>query len=222
MPSSLLELPVWSSLTTDHSAVAVGGDLAKRYPADVLPFVAYREDSPQALEALEAIVLPGEIMVMPGQNGPVPNWNLVKQFEVFQFILDEPVVLDHSIGLKLGPEAVPSMVGLTQLVYPAYFREATATLGDYIGVWQGEQLIAMAGVRFSFPGYKEISAVCVHPDHRGKGLAKQLVKEVAKLIQDQGLVPFLHTETDNPAQKLYADVGFRVFAQRPVWVCQRS
>ncbi|MGA9320158.1 MAG: hypothetical protein WBW06_03770, partial [Xanthobacteraceae bacterium] len=41
-------------------------------------------------------------------------------------------------------------------------------LGSYIGIRSGGQLVAMAGERMKFDGFTEISAVCSHPEHRGR------------------------------------------------------
>ena len=46
-------------------------------------------------------------------------------------------------------------------------------------------------------GFTEISAVCTHPDFRGRGYAKQLVSVGALAIVARGETPFLHAVPDN-------------------------
>jgi predicted GNAT family acetyltransferase len=61
------------------------------------------------------------------------------------------------------------------------------------------------------PGYTEISAVCTHPDHRGKQLAHHLVLAVAGRIRARGDNPMLHAFANNaPAIALYEKLGFHV------------
>lgn len=71
-------------------------------------------------------------------------------------------------------------------------------------------------------GYQELSAVCTHPDHRGKGLASRLSRHLISHIGRQGDVPFLHTESDNStAQSVYERLGFELRAKMPFFVMDR-
>ncbi len=56
------------------------------------------------------------------------------------------------------------MLALTALVFPGFFRARIYELGRYLGIRQEGQLVAMAGERFFAGRYREISAVCTHPD----------------------------------------------------------
>jgi predicted GNAT family acetyltransferase len=107
---------------------------------------------------------------------------------------------------------------LTSIAYPHYFRPGTARLGPYFGVWEGERLVAMAGVRMAMPGWQELSAVCTHPEHRGRGLATTLSLRVVHEVLSAGDTPFLHTESDNPAREMYRKLGFRERALLPIRV----
>jgi predicted GNAT family acetyltransferase len=71
-------------------------------------------------------------------------------------------------------------------------------------------LVAMSGQRLQVPGYTEVSAVCTHPEHTGKGYAAALMLEVMRRIRDRGETPFLHVRGDNSrAIALYERLGFR-------------
>lgn len=114
------------------------------------------------------------------------------------------------------------MLELTALVYPSYFRAGTARLGDYFGVIKNGQLCAMAGIRMNFDGHQEISAVCTHPDSRGKGLASLLSLHLVHRITKSGDVAFLHTESDNSAaQSVYERLGFTLRKKLPFMVVDR-
>jgi GNAT superfamily N-acetyltransferase len=69
----------------------------------------------------------------------------------------------------------PEMVALTDLAFPGFFRSRTCEMGSYYGVRSDGELIAMSGERLTLDGYPEISGVCTHPAHRGKGLAAALI-----------------------------------------------
>jgi ribosomal protein S18 acetylase RimI-like enzyme len=65
-------------------------------------------------------------------------------------------------------------------------------------------------------GTPYIWSVATDPAYRGKGLATALIKEFEKyyIAQDYGRA-WLHTRVDNPAQKLYFDLGYRVASLEP-------
>jgi ribosomal protein S18 acetylase RimI-like enzyme len=50
--------------------------------------------------------------------------------------------------------------------------------------------------------------LATHPDHRGKGLASQLVEWVFPFADEQQAVVYLDTASDNPAARLYRRLGF--------------
>lgn len=102
------------------------------------------------------------------------------------------------------------MLALAQLTKPGPFGLRTRELGTYIGIRQNGQLVAMAGERLRVPGFTEISAVCTHPDHLGRGYAATLMTELMHRIRSRGEVPFLHVREDNTrAIPIYERLGFR-------------
>ena len=85
---------------------------------------------------------------------------------------------------RSGPATSAEMLALIELTRPGPFAARTIELGDYLGVFEGGELVAMAGERLRLPGFCEISAVCTRPDHRGRGLAAGLTALVAQRIID--------------------------------------
>ena len=76
----------------------------------------------------------------------------------------------------------------------------------------------MAGERMKPEGFTEVSGVCTHPDHRKRGYAAGLMREVARHILKLGETPFLHAFEDNvSAIALYEKLGF-VIRFRPVLI----
>ena len=103
------------------------------------------------------------------------------------------------------------MVSLAEMTEPGPFLERTRELGRFVGSFHEGQLAAMAGERLQLKGLREVSAVCTHPDHRGKGYARALMSEIIRGIVDRGETPFLHVRYRNVnAIALYERMGFRI------------
>jgi len=106
----------------------------------------------------------------------------------------------------MSPPEGTSPHGRTQ-AFPFFAR--THALGRYIGIREDGRLAAMAGERMRYDGFTEISAVCVHPDFRGRGYAQALVRAMMRSIADRGDTPMLHVFDDNHgAIALYESLGF--------------
>jgi len=111
---------------------------------------------------------------------------------------------------ELGPNDSPDMVELATLTKPGPFGTRTHELGTYLGVRREGKLVAMAGERLKIPGYTEVSAVCTHPAHTGKGYAQALMSEIMRRIVSRGETPLLHVREDNHrAVRVYEKLGFR-------------
>jgi predicted GNAT family acetyltransferase len=103
------------------------------------------------------------------------------------------------------------MLALTAATEPGPFLPRTIELGKYFGIRSDDgRLAAMAGERLRLPGFTEISAVCTHPDFRGRGYAKGLVAMLAAKIMTEGKTPFLHVNPENGAKVVYQKIGFQL------------
>jgi ribosomal protein S18 acetylase RimI-like enzyme len=207
-----LDNPLWASLTSDHRRFARGDERAKRYDADVAPFFAVPDASPSSSDLLDAMIAPGETVLLVGPTPEVPaGWELESLGEILQMVCESRIspVAGPPVS-TLGAAEHERVLELVALVYPHYFRPRTTELGRYIGVLEGDRLCAMLGLRMACPGWKEISAVCTHPDHVGKGLARHLLAIGSNDIFDRGETPFLHVSPKNTrAIQLYEQNGFR-------------
>jgi ribosomal protein S18 acetylase RimI-like enzyme len=113
--------------------------------------------------------------------------------------------------VALGEADAAEMLALATLTRPGPYRARTHELGDFIGVRQDGRLVAMAGERLKPVGFAEVSAVCTHPDHRGRGYAGALMRQVASRMLARGETPFLHVyATNTGAIALYEALGFRL------------
>jgi ribosomal protein S18 acetylase RimI-like enzyme len=207
-----LDRPPWSALTSSHAAFAVGNELVRRYRPEYSPLSAVREVSAPCLQALSALMQPGEIVGLFGAEPTAGEGDLVEVMHkpLEQFVYDKRDVNAGDVTPLVLTEAdAPEMMALAKLTEPGPFAARTVALGEYLGVRSGDRLIAMAGERMKFPGFTEISAVCTHPQHRGRGIAETLVRILMRNILARGEVPFLHIFSDNVAAgALYKKLGF--------------
>lgn len=215
MPDAIhpLDRPVWTALAGRQAGFAAGDARALRYRPEINLLAAAADDSPQALAALAALVPPGgKIATVEGAETPVPRGlTVAKQAMLVQMIAAHPVPAEPVDYLDLGDADAPEMLALATLTEPGPFVEATHRLGKFIGIRVDGRLVAMAGERMRAPGLTEVSAVCTHPDWRGRGLAGKLMRVVMARIAARGETPFLHSYASNAgAIVLYEKLGFRV------------
>lgn len=205
----LLLNPMWSALTTTHAAIARSHGALKRFPSDVAPFCAVEHEGddvghPAGFRQGETIYFLGTVPAIPA------NWTLLGESSVLQMILQgAPPDADEPDAPLLTAADAPSMQALTALAYPEFFRARTVMLGQYIGLHGPGRLNAMCGQRLACTGYREISAVCTHPDERGQGHAGRLIRQQVRAILAEGRAPFLHVSASNKsAWGLYEKIGF--------------
>ena len=210
---SLLDNPVWSSLSTAHASFAEGNAIAKRYPVDVAPLAATRAQSPESYQSLADLIGPAGTTALAFVTKPdlPPGWTIVRMLPNVQMVWNPtlPPRVEHRIE-DLNISHIHEMLALTALTQLGRFRKRAPELGSYLGIHKNVQLVAMAGEGFRFPGYTEISAVCTHPDHRGRGYASSLVSALIQKITKRSETPFLHVSEDNVgAIRLYEKLGFK-------------
>jgi predicted GNAT family acetyltransferase len=125
--------------------------------------------------------------------------------------------------MSLNDNNAGEMVELATLTKPGPFNLRTHEFGHYFGVFQQDRLVAMAGQRFHPGNYSEISAVCTHPDHLGRGYASLLIQHQLVLIRQQNRIPFLHVRDDNSrAISLYLRLGFIQNGSMNFYILRRS
>jgi predicted GNAT family acetyltransferase len=224
-----LDRPVWASLTTLLAPLSEGNELARRFDRAVNLFASARDDSPDALAAMAELVQPGErvyVLQVPEITVP-PGLMAVKRAQGVQMVASRQIEAEAAtvnVPLqRLTDSDAPDMLALAQLTEPGPFLARTHTMGNFIGVREQGQLAAMAGERLRMPGYTEVSGVCTHPDHRGRGLARRLSAAVAASIQARGDQPFLHAwKTNSAAIALYESLGFVLRAEVNVALLERA
>lgn len=203
----------WSALTGRHARLAVVECAARRYDPAFNVFAAVQDDSPASMADLAALVAAhGDVALLQPEAPPEAPGLAV----AFQGLGVQMVWERLSTGpdpefeiLPLGAADAPEMLALATLTEPGPFAARTNELGDFFGVKVDGRLVAMAGERMKPDGYTEISGVCTHPDHRGKGYAGALMRRVGAGVQARGDIPFLHAYAANTgAIALYESLGF--------------
>jgi ribosomal protein S18 acetylase RimI-like enzyme len=210
----VLDNVVWHSLRSRHGALAEGTGRARRYPPEVSVFGAVDTLDDGGWAALTDLVGPGGSTVLFRREigEPPAGWRVRLRGGGNQFVAwslpglnadGAPAVVD------LGPEHAEQMLALATLTRPGPFALRTSELGRFVGVFERGELVAMAGERFQPTGYTEVSAVCTHPDARGRGLAALLTHRVSARIRERGDTPFLHVaEGNDGARRVYERLGF--------------
>jgi GNAT superfamily N-acetyltransferase len=209
-----LDNAVWHALGTHHRHLAEAHGRARRYHHDVAIFGAVDRFDPESWHDLAALLGPSRACAL--FRGEVPGtlpegWTLRARGQGRQMNVT-PAQLAEVTPIEIRPltnEDVPQMLELVALTNPGPFRPATITMGYYAGHFDGSRLLAMAGERLHLEGYCEISAVCTHPDARGRGLASALTHHVAEGILARGERPILHVaDTNEAARRVYEQLGF--------------
>jgi ribosomal protein S18 acetylase RimI-like enzyme len=217
-----LDSPIWSALQTHQAHFDPTGTVARRFPADVSPFVAAQDASPTTIAALVDLIPPGDDVSFLQRNPPpAPDGIVATVAAALQMTTKGFTSGGRATGIEaLGEHDAAEMLALATLTRPGPFRGRTHTLGRFLGIRDGKQLVAMAGERLHADGFHEISAVCTHPDYRGRGYGAALMRAAGERMLGEGSTPFLHTYAANTvAIALYRKLGFEVRAEvtHAVW-----
>jgi len=214
---TVLDNPIWHSLTTAHRKLSRRHGLACRYPKDVSPLAAMQSPSAQAYEDLRALVGADEgVGLFTAEPLDVPSdWQVARARLIDQMIctqLSAPAPAGAIPEIQtLQAADVPEMLALTAATEPGPFLVDTIRMGRYFGIRASDgRLIAMAGERLRLNDFVEISAVCTDPEFRGQGHARTLMTFLTAQILADGKAPILHVKSDNGAKLLYEQLGFRV------------
>jgi GNAT superfamily N-acetyltransferase len=213
MSPHVLDNPVWAALGGPHSPLAVTVGRFRRYRSDVGPFIAVADPKDGYEGIAEAIPVGMIVGIVTPEPIEIPSGVELHALDAVPQMVAEGVrPPTRDVPMRpLGDADVPAMLELTQLTHPGPFSARTIETGAYLGCFDGDQLVAMAGERMRVPGFTEVSAVCTHPDYQGRGYGKALVTAVATKILLRGEVPFLHVRAHNAvAIGAYEKVGFSI------------
>lgn len=229
----LLDNPFWHALGSEHTKFAISAPLARRYPTDIVPFAGLLDGRTEALAELRELLEPEESIYVTGDElSECSGIELLGQLNTWQMVYSEsgttqasnplhdhhcddhpshgeqPTIEPPTIERMTGADA-SAMVALTDVAFPGYFRARTYVMGSYYGIRVDGELVAMAGERVALAGIREISGICTHPAHTGRGYAGNLIRRILSEHAAAGLRTFLHVGTSNERGiALYERFGF--------------
>ena len=208
-----LENPFWAALVAQPQ-FGSGDHRARRYRPDIDPIAAL-PDEPDAdsWAALAQLIEEPEGISLLRPSYDIPgDWTVHGRLPVVQMLCESAPAPPVGLAFEeLTPADRPEMLELALSTRPGPYATNTPDLGNYIGVRNDGRIIAMAGVRIRIPGMTEVSAVCTHPDFRGRGLAAALTAELTARIFQRGEQAFLHAHAGNAgAIGIYQRLGYRI------------
>lgn len=206
-----LDNACWHALTGAQQRFAQGSDLARRYDPEVAVFAALPDTpTPDAWAALRDLVGPGQLAVLfRDVVATPPGWRELFRLPTLQMLAPaDGGALAETIE-ELGPADTAEMLRLAEHARPGPFFVRTHELGTYLGLREAGALVAMAGERVRPAGYSEISAVSTQAEHRGRGFATLLIRDLTARIQARVETAYLHVAEENvTAIRLYEKLGF--------------
>jgi ribosomal protein S18 acetylase RimI-like enzyme len=223
----ILDNPIYNALNSGNQHFSIGNENSKFFQPEVAPFAGLKANSDSDFAALDRISPPeSTFVIFTPEKVFIPKpWKGIREMELLQMVYEgtvpPPVVSKDMVDLNI--QHLPEMLALTQLTNPGPFLNETIKFGNYTGIISDGRLVAMAGQRQQPSPYVEISAVCTHPDHLGKGYASLLITEQIKRIIMAGAVPFLHVLASNQsAIRVYERLGFKTRRPLVAYVFQKE
>lgn len=219
-----LDNPVWNSLNETHKKLSIDYNGVKFYVPEYCPFGGFLKTNNLEKGIYEYSNLIDSFYVVGEEPTYSDLLTLNKKLVCNQMILEKLINIEANeqiIELK-SKDQKTDLFNLVNLVQPGYFNDKTSDLGKYFGIYKNDELIAVTGERMKMNTFTEISAVVTHPEHTGKGYAKQLITHTANQIFNENKIPYLHVAESNiGAIRLYEKLGFTTRRKINFWNLKR-
>lgn len=214
-----LDNPAWYSLTETHNGFTLGNDDLKRYDPEIVSFAGFNVEKENIFLQLDQVFNPNESFFLFNKFPALPaNYRIETVVQCLQMVCETAVQVAVTENIvQLDETNSEEMFSLVSEVFPGYYLPNTRLMGDYFGIFKDGKLVAMAGERLRMYGLTEISAVVTHPAYLGRKYAQQLVTNLNDKNLLAGIIPFLHTGSDNErAIKIYELLGYKKRRIMPV------
>ena len=134
------------------------------------PFSAIAEPSAPAYADLAADLLPQTEarLFRPSEEALPHRWGQLDAFPMLQMVATSVPSSSDTIATTLSAADLPAMMDLVAIAKPGPFGPRTPELGRYLGVHPGRAPRGDGGERLRLPEHVQLSAICVHPDARGR------------------------------------------------------
>ena len=210
-----LDNPIWTALTTKQAQVAHSSALARRFPPEMTLLGALAANTAMAFDSL-AQLIQREAVTLYFASAPklAAGWEVVRAVELHQMVAEDGggdhAAEQHQV-IELTPADVPDMSVVYAATRPGRtLCQKIQKLGTFVGIREGDRLVAMGGVRLHLAGYREITTVATLPDHEGRGYGTAVMRALMARIHGKGERPFLTVRTDNTrAIEIYRRLGFK-------------
>lgn len=210
-----MQNPVYHALLSGDRHLSFGNEYVKFFDAQVSPFAGFEHNYKNGFSDLHELLPSGRsiLYAIPSFITQPAGWQVQHEIKGLQFVYEGNREIKSGFAnvIPLTEIHTDQMVQLAKLTKPGPFGPRTIDFGSYFGIFENEKLVAMTGQRLHVENYTEISAVCTHPDHTGKGYAYTLLQHQLQIILQQDQQPFLHVREDNQrAIALYQRLGFAI------------
>jgi ribosomal protein S18 acetylase RimI-like enzyme len=218
-----LDNPSWHALATLQSQFAITAEHALRFRPEVcvhggFPDIFAESPSADAWTSLASFGREPVSLFSLHPLTPPAGWIVTRAVDLLEMVQEgngfRTAEAENEYGasmVELSPEDLPQMSALYEATRPGRkLYPRLMELGGFVGIKQGDLLVAMACLRLNLPGYREISTVGTLPGHTGRGYATALVGELARRIRNAAKQAFLTVNTSNArARAIYEKLGFR-------------
>lgn len=213
--NDLLHNPVYNALLSRDAHLGGGKGMVRYFDEEVSPFAGFPADHEQGFDDLYDQLPAGRkiLYATPALIREPKGWQLAIEIKGLQFIFPPGTAIakPSTQPVPLDKKYVDEMLALAALTKPGPFNTRTIEFGHYHGIFDNGKLVAMTGQRLHAGDHSEVSAVCTHPDHLGKGYAAALILHQLQIITSHGQKGFLHVRADNSrAIELYKRLGFEI------------
>jgi ribosomal protein S18 acetylase RimI-like enzyme len=223
----VLDNPAWNALISGNKHLSNGNEQVRYFDKEVSPFVGFEENSIDNFRVLYDLIPHNDPVgfITPNEMEIPGKWKVLQLIRALQMVYDDeagPIDANPKL-VPLTDEHVPQMLALAKLTNPGPFAERTIGFGHYHGIFEEDKLVAMAGQRLHVFDYTEVSAVCTHPDHTGRGYAQMLLLYQLQRIKAASGIPFLHVRYDNErAIQVYERLGFKTRKEIYFYILQKN